>query len=146
MKKRIIVFDDEALILSMIKEIIEEDEDLEVSAGASETHEFLEFASKDKFDLGLMDISIGGNEGGLEILKQLREKNIVFPIIMLSAHDEVDYALKCLRQGAAGYINKCQIVPQLLEGIHKVLDGQLFVSGSNSRYLLEQYRKENPTP
>jgi DNA-binding NarL/FixJ family response regulator len=144
MKKRIIIFDDEALILSMIKEIIEEDESLEVAAGASDANQFLQFVSKHPFDLGLVDISIGGNEGGLEILKILKDRNITFPIIMLSAHDEIDYALKCLREGAYGYINKCQIVPQLLQGIHDVLNGNHFISSSNGRYLLDQFRKENP--
>jgi two-component system invasion response regulator UvrY len=140
-KIRTIAIDDEPLILSMMQELVEDDPDVEISAITENNAEFLDMIAKEQFDVALMDISVGGREGGLELLKALQSHAKPPACIILSAHDEIDYAPRCLTLGAKGYVNKSRIVTELIEGIQKVKAGNLFVSGPNSNYILNQFNK-----
>jgi two-component system, NarL family, invasion response regulator UvrY len=141
MKKRIIVIDDEPLIATLLKELIDEDEELEVAKVATKKDEFLQAVAADRYDIALIDISVGEREGGLELLAAIKSRGIKLPAITLSAHDEADYAIKCLKAGAGGYVNKNSICADLIRGIKAVLSGQLFVSGDKGDYILRQYKK-----
>jgi len=140
-KKRIIIIDDEPIIATLIKELIAEEPDLEVAQIKTTKNEFLEALRQDFFDIALIDISVGEREGGMEILKLLKNKSIELPAIMLSAHDEQFYALKCLTAGAKGYISKDCICADLIRGVKEVLAGNLFISGEDGKYILEQYER-----
>jgi DNA-binding NarL/FixJ family response regulator len=144
MKKKIIVLDDEPLIAILMKEIIEEDPELEMAQIATEKNEFLNSVRQDSFDVGIIDISVGGREGGIELLQIMKNKAINLPLIMLSAHDELHYALKCLQAGAMGYINKRYICTDVIKCLHQVLSGHLFVSGDKGEQILKLYRKFDP--
>ncbi len=140
-KKRIIVIDDEPLISTLMKELVDEDPELEVSKITTAKDEFLAAVAQASFDIALVDISVGGREGGIEILKSLKTKELKLPVIMLSAHDELLYALPCLKAGARGYISKDCICAQLVSGLKEVLAGNLFVSGDKGKNILEQYKR-----
>lgn len=139
-KKRIIIIDDESLILTLMKEIMEEDQELEISEVATEKEQFLNLVLHNSFDAALIDISVGGREGGLDILQILRDKGIYLPSIVLSAHEEIDYALKCLHSGAKGYVNKRYICTDLIRALKEIFCGNLFVSGRNGPYILNRYK------
>lgn len=143
MKKKIIVVDDEPLIPVLMKEIIEEDQELEMAQIATGKNEFLDLLGQSSYDVALIDISLGGREGGIELLQMMKNKGIDLPIIMLSAHDELYYALKCLQSGAKGYINKKYICTDVIRCLKEVLGGHLFVSGDKGEQILMQYKKLN---
>jgi two-component system, NarL family, invasion response regulator UvrY len=140
MKKKIIIIDDEPLIPALMKDIIEEDQELELAQIATGKNEFLSLVSQNSFDAALIDISVGGREGGIELLQIMKNKAIGLPLIMLSAHDEFYYALKCLQAGAKGYINKKYICTDITTCIKEVLGGHLYVSGDKGEQILNQYR------
>jgi len=138
--KKIIIIDDEILISSLIKELLEgEDPELEITEMVTDKYKFLVLVSEHPFDLALIDISIGGREGGLDILRILKEQGHKLPVVMLSAHDEITYAAKCLALGAAGYINKNRIPIDLCRGLKKVIKGELFVSGNEGETILKKH-------
>jgi len=142
--KKIIIIDDESLIPSLIKELIEgECPEFEISEITTDKDRFLDLVSKNHFDAALIDISIGEREGGIDLLRTLREQGFKLPVIMLSAHDEITYAAKCLALGAAGYVNKVNICTDLPGGLKKVFQGELFVSGSEGEHILKKYRETN---
>jgi len=145
MKKKIIIIDDEPLISILMKDIIEEGEDLEIAAMTTSRNEFLNLVSQNSYDIALVDISVGGNrEGGLELLQAMKDRSIHLPAVMLSAHDELHYALKCLQAGAKGYLNKKYICTHVTPALKEVLDGHLFVSGDKGEYILKQFRQSPP--
>jgi two-component system, NarL family, invasion response regulator UvrY len=144
MKKKIIVIDDEPLIATLLKELIDEEPDLEVAQVATKKEEFLNHVTQTPFDIALVDISVGEREGGLELLKILKAKGIQLPAITLSAHDEMDYAVKCLNAGAKGYVNKNSICADLIRGVKEVLAGRMFISGEKGEYILRQFKKLTP--
>jgi len=126
-----------------MKEIIEEDQELEMAQFVSEKDEFLNLVSQNTFDAALVDISMGGREGGIELLQTMKDKAIDLPLIILSAHDELYYALKCLQAGARGYINKKYICTDVVKCLKEVLGGHLFVSGDKGEDIVKQFRKSN---
>ena len=142
-KKRIIVVDDEPLIAILMKEIVEEDQELEIAKITNSKGDFLNALGQGPFDAALIDISVGGREGGIELLQVLKERSIGFPLIILSAHDELFYALKCLQAGARGYINKKYICTDVVKCLKEVLGGRLYVSGERAEQILNQYKRSN---
>lgn len=145
--KKIIIVDDEFLIPSLIKELLEgECPQLEIDEMVTDKDKFLELVSKKSFDVALIDISIGGREGGIELLRALKELGLKLPVMMLSAHDEITYAAKCISLGARGYVNKTYISDDLIRGIKKVLNGELFVSGADGELILKKYRESIDGP
>ncbi len=142
-RKKIIVVDDEPLIPILMKEIIEEDKGLEMAQIATAKNEFLNLVSQNSFDAALIDVSLGGREGGIELLQMMKDKAINLPLIMLSAHDELQYALKCLQAGAKGYINKKYICTDVVTCLKEIFAGHLYVSGDKGEYILKQYRALN---
>jgi len=139
-KKRIIILDDEPLVSILLKEIIEEGQELEVSQITTDRDEFLGLVGANDFDAAVIDISIGGfREGGIELLHTMKNMENDLPLIMLSAHDELFYALRCLQAGAKGYINKKYICTDIVRCLKTVLGGHLFVSGDRGESILRQF-------
>jgi DNA-binding NarL/FixJ family response regulator len=142
-KKKIIVVDDEPLIPVLMKEIIEEDPELEVSQIANRKDDFLQYVERDDFDAAVIDISLGGPEGGMELLQAMKHKAKDMPLIILSAHDEFLYGLKSLQAGARGYINKKYICTHIVACLKEVLGGNYFVSGDKGEQILSHFKKLN---
>jgi len=141
MKKKIIIIDDEPLIPALIKELIEEDQEFEIAAIVSNRDEFFDAVRRHHFDAGIVDISVGGREGGIEILQAMRNEAKMLSLIVLSAHDEEHYALKCMQEGARGYINKKYICTDVVKCLKDVLLGALYVSGNKGEALIKEYKK-----
>jgi len=145
--KRIIIIDDDLLIPTLIKELLEgEHSGLEISEMTTDTDKFFDLLSKNSFDAALIDISIRGREGGIDLLRTLKNQGFKMPVIMLSAHDEIIYAAKCLGLGAVGYINKARIPDDLIRGLKKVLNGELFVSGHEGVRIVKKYTESIKGP
>jgi DNA-binding NarL/FixJ family response regulator len=140
-KKKIIIVDDDLLVPMLIKEMVDEEEDLEIAEMAATKDGFLSLISKMSFDAALIDLSMRDNEGGLGMLQAIKDRHIKLPVIILSAHDENTYAAKCLEMGAVGYVNKMHICNDLVNALKTVLSGGLFVSGTNGESILKQYTK-----
>lgn len=140
-KKKIIMIDDEPLIPSLIQELLEmtEEGELEIARITANKDEFLDLVLNEPFDAALIDISVGSREGGLDLLRDLKHRGLDLPAIMLSAHDEMDYAVKCLQAGAAGYVNKNSICKDLIPGLKQACAGHLFISGEEGPRILRQY-------
>jgi len=126
-----------------MKDIVEEDHELEIAKITQAKDDFLDSIGQNPFDAAFIDISVGGREGGIELLHVMKDKAIDLPCIVLSAHDELHYAPKCLQAGAKGYINKKYICTHVVTCIKEVLAGRLFVSGDKGEYILRQYKNSN---
>src|SRR5205085_9697156 len=74
---------------------------------------------------------------GVEVLKQLRADGIKSPVLMLSMHPEDQYALRVLKAGASGFLNKDTANDELIAAVHKVLSGRKYVSDSLAEKLAE---------
>jgi DNA-binding NarL/FixJ family response regulator len=86
----------------------------------------------------VVDISLDGPDG-LDLLKSIRLKDPILPVLILSMHDESSYAERSLRAGANGYIMKQEATEKVLIAIRRILKGKVYLSERLTNRMLEQY-------
>ena len=126
---RLLVIDDHAVVRGGIRHVVQETGDIVVAAEAASGAEALEKADREEFDVVLLDISMPGR-GGLEVLKELRQRSVKAPVLILSIFPEEQYAVRALRSGAAGYLTKESAPEELIVAIRKVASGGKYVSAT----------------
>ena len=135
-KAHILVTDDEKAIRNTLKDILEF-EDYKVSTVES-GKEALEFVSKENVDLMLLDIKMQGMDG-IETLKQIREKGIGVPVIMISGHGTIEIAVEATKIGAYDFLEKPPDLNRLLIAVRNAL------SQKNLERENQQIRKKLPS-
>ena len=88
------------------------------------------------YDLIICDLSMPGRSG-LDVLKQVRETHPKLPVLILSMHPEEHYAVRALKAGAWGYINKSDGAEVLIPAVQRVLQGRKFISAEMAERLAD---------
>jgi len=78
-------------------------------------------------DVAIVDLFLKGGTG-LELIKELREQAPQIDVIVLSMHEEPNYAERALRAGARGYVTKRESTTQIVEAIRQVRKGRVFAN------------------
>ncbi len=134
---RILIVDDHPLVRSGLGELISADPDLEVCGEASDANEAMQQIAATKPDLMVVDISLKtGN--GIDLIKRVKAKQLGIKMLVSSMHDESLYAERSLSAGAMGYISKQEATEKVIEAIHQVLNGQVYLSAEMSGRLLHR--------
>jgi two-component system invasion response regulator UvrY len=131
---RILIVDDHAIVRKGLAQILREEFSAAKITEVSNSNEALMEVRRQKWDIILLDISMPGRNG-IETLKQIRADGIRTPVLMLSMHSEEQYAVRTLKAGASGFLNKQSATQELLEAIHKVLSGRKYISNSVAEQL-----------
>ncbi len=126
-RRRIFLVDDHAVVRNGLAELINQAPDLVVSGEAATAEEALEKIEASVPDLAVVDLTLG-DMGGLELLKHLKSRHPLLPVLVLSMHDESFYAERCLRAGARGYIMKNEAIDQVERAVRQILDGKVYLS------------------
>ena len=124
---RIIIVDDHAVVRRGLKQILDETLDLVVADEASSGYELLDKARKNEYDVVLLDISMPGIDG-LDTLKELKNIKPNLPVLIFTIYPEDQYAVRVLKAGASGYINKESEPEKLIDAIRKVSQGGKYIS------------------
>ena len=124
---RILIVDDHILIREGIKKIVRACDDMEVAGEAGSIDEMLKLFVRSGADVIVLDITLPGSDE-LQGLQQIREQCPGTPVLILSMHPEERFALRALRAGASGYINKGMAVAELVQAIREVHSGRNFIS------------------
>lgn len=140
---RVLLCDDHSVVREGLKQIIADAGDIEVAGECADGPEALRQARVLAIDMVLLDIAIPLQDG-LEVLTQLKKEMPRLPVLMLSTYPEKQYATRCYRLGASGYLNKSADGEQLIQAIRKVADGGLYVSGSMAEVLATDIGKHAP--
>jgi DNA-binding NarL/FixJ family response regulator len=136
MKIKIILYDDNEALGSSIKLMIEEEEDLEVTAFFSGAETVIEDIRVLQPDVVLMDIDMP-IVNGVEAVKKIRETNVKLPIIMLTVFDDNENIFNAICAGASGYILKRSASEEIPNAIRNVLTGGAPMTGSVARKVLQ---------
>lgn len=132
----ILIADDHSIVRKGLIELLKDEfPELEIHEAVNSA-EVLELAGRRQFDVILLDISMPGRNG-IDTLKQLRSQGVKTPILMLSMHPEDQYAVRALKAGASGFVNKESANDELLTAVHKILSGKKYISPSAAEHLLE---------
>lgn len=134
---RVLIADDHAVVREGLALMLASDDEIKISATASSGAEALEFIRKKVFDVVLMDMSMPGMNG-LEALKQIKAEKPRLPVLLFSVHPEEQYALRCIKAGAAGYLNKSCKKEELIAAVRRVSEGKTYITPSVSECMAGQ--------
>jgi len=137
---RILIADDHALVRAGIRALAEKIEGVEVVAEAGNGAEALALTRQLKPDLVLLDISMP-EASGFEVLARQAQEFPEVRVIVLTVHEAEAYAVRALREGAAGFLLKSAAAVELREAIETVTSGQTYISPELSRQSLLDYGK-----
>jgi len=142
---RILLADDHAVVRQGVKQILAEAFAQATFGEAQNAHELRELVGSERWDIVVLDLAMpGGN--GLEALKQIKHDHPQLPVLILSMFPEDQYAVRTIRAGAAGYLNKESAPEELVQAIHKVLYGGVYISESVADELVLHARHEDDQP
>jgi DNA-binding NarL/FixJ family response regulator len=80
------------------------------------------------------------------VLKDLANRKLTVPVLILSRHPESQYALRALRLGAAGYLPKDSPMPELITALRKVASGGKYISPGQGELLAEELGRGRKPP
>ncbi|MBA4382727.1 MAG: DNA-binding response regulator [Sideroxydans sp.] len=133
---KVLIADDHALIRKGLKQLLDDTEELRVTGEAESGNEAYRMAQTGEFDVVLLDISMP-DKHGIDVLKQIKDSQPQLPVLMLSMHPEEQYALRSMKAGAAGYLNKQSAPAQLVTAIRQVAKGKKYISSELAEQLAE---------
>ncbi len=127
MSHRIFIVDDHPVVRQGLASLIEPEPDLTIVGNAVSVQDARDCLPDLDVDLVTLDISLG--EGtGLSLLEHLHTTQPDLPVLVISMHDEILYARRALDAGAKGYLMKSKAPSKIIEAIHHVLDGNVYLS------------------
>ena len=124
---RIVLADDHTILREGLKQVLSAASDLSIVGEARDGHEVIERVRELEFDVLLLDLSMPG-KNGIELIKQVRAEKPRLRIMVLSMHQETQYAVRAIRAGASGYLTKESAPAQLVSAIRKVAGGGAFIT------------------
>lgn len=135
---RVLLGDDHRIVREGLKQVLADAPEVAVVAEAASGPEVLAqvdgLGGKAGIDVVLLDIALPGLDG-LDVLQALRRSHPTLPVLMLSTYPEKQYAVRCLKLGASGYLNKSADPDDMLAAVRKVAAGGVFVTPATAEAL-----------
>lgn len=126
---RFLIADDHSVVRRGLKQILSEAFPSSVIVEVSNGEDLLKKATFEEWDAVISDISMPGRSG-LEILQQVRQDHPKLPYLILSVHSEDQYAIRVLKAGASGYLNKESVPEELVKATNQILLGKKYITAS----------------
>src|SRR5689334_7209322 len=142
---RVVIADDHQILREGLKQLLLAAGDLDVVGEAADGHGVLERVRTLEFDVLLLDMSMPG-KSGVELIKQVKAERPKLRILVLSMHEEHQYAVRAIRAGASGYLTKDSASTQLVTAIRKVSGGGAFISAEVAEALALSARSQREGP
>ena len=143
MRKRVLIVDDEAMIRTGLRMIVESQDDLEVVGEAEDGRDAIEAVSRLAPDVVLMDIRMP-NMDGIESTRRLTATDSSAKVIVLTTFDLDEHVVDALKAGASAFLTKDAPADKLLEGVRVVLDGGALISPKVTKRLLSRFAASSP--
>ena len=131
---RVVLAYDHTIVREGLKQLLGAAGDLEVVGEARDGHEALKAVREREFEVLVLDMSMPG-KSGIELIKQVRAEKPKLRILILTMHEEHQYAVRAIRAGAAGYLTKESASAQLVTAIRKVAGGGAYISSEVAEQL-----------
>jgi len=123
----VLLVDDHDIIREGLKHILLDEFPFADIDEASTAEEAIKKISQLKFDVVICDLTMPGRSG-LDLVRQVKQLDPKLPVLILSMHSEDEYAIRALRAGAAGYLNKEHGTTDVVKAIQMVLQGRKYIS------------------
>lgn len=144
-KIKILVADDHPIFRQGLKHVFSETRNMEVVDEAANGFDLLEKVRTHDYDVVLLDISMEGSNS-LDTLKQLKIERPKLPVLVLSVYPEDSYAVRYIKSGASGYLNKEADLDVLIEAVQKVALGRKYASPALTEKLAFDFADQDKPP
>ena len=134
---KIVIADDHAIVREGLKRIVSSADGMEVVGEARDGNEVLQRVRDQSFDVLMLDLSMPGRNG-METIKLVRAERPALRILVLSMHQELQYAVRAIRSGASGYLTKESAPDLLVQAIRKIASGGAYISDEVAQQLALQ--------
>jgi DNA-binding NarL/FixJ family response regulator len=134
---KVILCDDHALIRRGIRDTLSDAPDIEVVGEAGDYGELRTLLRSTSCDVLVLDINLPGGRSGLDVLHVLKDEGLPMRVLVVSMYPEDQYAIRALRAGAFGYVNKGGDPAQLVAAVRTVAQGRKYVTPEIAQMLVE---------
>jgi len=134
---RILIADDHATVRQGLAQILEKNDDMKIVASCANGDDTLNWLRKNNCDVALIDIGMPGMNG-IDLLKHLRKEEPKLPVLILSAYPEDQYAVRLIKAGAAGYLNKECAPKAVVDAVRCVREGKRYISPAVAEMLAKE--------
>lgn len=124
-----VIVDDHAIVRIGLKQLVQDAYPYATIWEAGSGREALMLLDKVRWDLAILDVNLP-DQNGVELLKAIKLRQPLLPVMMLSLHPEEQYALRALKAGAAAYLTKERAPEELVTAIKQVLAGRKFITAT----------------
>ena len=132
----VVLCDDHAMIRRGLRDTLVEAVDIQVQGEASNYAEVRDLLRTSPCDVLILDLNLPGR-GGLEVLASLREAQSTVRVLVVSMFPEDQYAIRCLRAGAYGYLNKGGDPAELIPAVRAIASGRKYITPEVSQMLAD---------
>jgi DNA-binding NarL/FixJ family response regulator len=141
----ILIVDDHEVVRDGVGRLIEVHFQNYTARLAASYGEAIEAVHKDDVAMVITDLAIDGR-GGIDLIREISSRPNSPPILVYSYHDEQEYGVRAIKNGASGYIQKSQTIAQLKEAIAQTLAGKRYVSPEFAQSLVSFVRRDTERP
>ena len=140
---KVLIADDHPVVRLGLRQILADSRDIHVGAEAGSAQDVLRLVGEERWDIVVLDISLpGGN--GIELIGEIRKAQPSARVLILTVHSEEQYAVRAIKAGAAGFLNKESAPDRLTEALQKIAEGGRYVSGELAETLASLVAGEAP--
>lgn len=133
---KVVLCDDHAMVRRGIRDTLSEAVDLQVVGEAGNYSEVREVLRNCPCDVLVLDLNLPGR-GGMDVLASLREAGSAIRVLIVSMFPEDQFAIRCLRAGAQGYLNKAGDPAELVLAVRTIAQGRKYVTAAVSEMLID---------
>ena len=137
---RVLITDDHPIVRRGLMQIVADEADMTVTEAGTGS-EALGLIDTEDFNLVLLDLSMPGLSG-LEVLSQIRTRRPQLPVLVLSGHAEAEFAVRIIKAGASGYLNKHLAPEELVTAIRRVLSGRKYIGAAVAELIADSLGKD----
>ncbi|RZL00081.1 MAG: response regulator transcription factor [Rubrivivax sp.] len=137
---KVMLVDDHLIVRQGLRQVLADAEGLAVVADAADGVQAMNLIRQrmadpmQGLDVVMLDIAMPGRDG-LEVLKQIKAEVPGLAVLMLSTYPDKQFAVRCLRAGAAGYLNKSADPDEMVAALHKAAGGGVYLTASVAEVL-----------
>jgi len=144
-KIKVLLVDDHSIVRNGVRRMLETVDDIEVTGEAETAQDAMRLVREKDFDVALIDIGLP-DKSGLQLLKLVRTEKPKLAVLMLSMHSVEAYALRAIKQGAAGYLTKDISAVTLVAAVRNAAAGGKHISPELAEKLVNVIGRGDTAP
>ena len=134
---RILIADDHAVVRKGLKQILLEEYPTAFIDDVDDAEAVFKKALSSEWDIIICDVSMPGRSG-LDVVRDIKQNFPKLPVLIVSSHPEEQYAIRVLKAGGAGYLNKKVASDEIVKAVQRVLHGRKYISAAIAEKMADE--------